>query len=248
MKNHGEKRVRSVNVVIELIVIAIALVFIYSGYRRGIIYMAINLAGTVVSVALAVFLSSIFAPMIYHSFVKDTVISELSSATSEISLADPALAAEQTLDSAPDFTKNILSYLDVDKKTLTEKLEKTTYGLPETVEEMVRPGGIKVVACVMMIILFLILMVISAYLANRFTKDINKTILSVPNKLFGAAAGFVEAAFIIMVIDVILFFVMMFVSPSAYDGLNDSIHNTIFFRLLTAFNIPDRLITLLSSL
>lgn len=247
IKNHGEK-VSTVNVILEIIVIGIAAVFVYSGFRRGILYMAINLAGTVISIAAAVFLSSVFAPVIYNSFIKDNVISGIASSTEGISLEEPAKAAEQTLDSVSDFSGNALSYLGVNKASLTEKFAKTTYGLPETVEEIIRPGGIKVVACVMTVIIFIILMVISAFIANKFTKDINKTILGIPNKLAGAAVGFVQAVLIVMILDVILFFVMMLVSQSGYDGLNESMNNTIFFKMLTAYNIPDRLLTLFSSL
>ena len=247
MKNHG-KKVMSVNVLLDVGVIALIFLFGYSGFKRGIVYMAISTAGTILSAVAAALLSSAFAPMIYNSFIRDNIISEASSATSGISRSDPALAAEQTLDSVSNFTRNTLSHLGVDQESLTEKLSETDLEISDTVEAMLRPAAIQVVACVLMIVLFLILAVVTAFLARKFSKNINRTVLGIPNKIAGAAVGIVEAALIIMILDMILFFVMMFISQSSYEDISQSINKTVLYKPIMDINIPGKIIEGLSSL
>ena len=237
------------NIWLDLGIAALIILFGYSGFKRGLIYMVLNAVGTVVALVASAFLSSMFSLLVYNLVFKQNILNGLTEATKQITTSDPALMAQQTLDSVSNFSLNVFSFLGLDSKALSDTLQKSVLGIPETVEEIIRPFAVKMISCVLTIVFFLILMIVVSFLVKKFSAMFNRIkIVGIPNQIFGAVVGIVQGIFVSMLMTLILYFVMMFISPTHCEALRESINNTIFYSFITKISLPELIINWLSSL
>lgn len=235
------------NVWMDIGIAALIVLFAYSGYKRGLIYMVISTVGTIASMIAAAMLSGLLGGVIYNSFIRSNVINGLSQATSGIAVSDPAVAAEAVIQNVSNFTRNTFALIGIDQNSLSVSIKDSVIGIPETIEELIRPYAVKTVSSILTVLLFLVLMVIVAFVGKKLSKTVNKTVLGVPNRIFGALIGIAEAILIAMVLGLIIYFIAMFISPESCASLKESINNTIFCRMISAINLPDLIISWLSA-
>lgn len=234
------------NFLLDLGVLLLFGLFIFSGVKRGIVYMGINIAGTIGAALVSSFLASLCALPLYDALIKNNLLNSLTDATQGLDKSEPAKAAQTILETLNNFTLNTFSFTGIDTATLTNTIKKTNLSLPEMLEGMLRPMAVKMVSIVLTIIFFLILMMIVAFLARKFTRSINKTILGVPNRVLGGIVGAVEALVIIMLLTMIIHFVMMFLSPEDCANLNSDINQTWLYQYIYRISIPDAIINWLT--
>ena len=221
--------------------------FCFSGYKRGAVYMAVNTAGTIAAVVLASVLASPVALPVYNWILKDNIINGLTGATSSIVKSEGAEMAKQTMAVMSNFTKNAFSFMGVDQNKLAKALDDSVIGIPGTIEEMIRPAAVSMVSVVLTFIFFLLLMIVVGIVAKKLTKTVNRTFLAVPNRLIGLGIGLVEAVFIAMLMTLLVYFFMMFISPESCIALKDAIDNTVFFKFIRQINLPRIIMSWLSA-
>ncbi len=236
------------NIWLDLGIAALIILFGYSGFKRGLIYMLLNAAGTIVALIASSFLSSMLSLLVYNLAFKENIIQGLTQATANITSSDPAVMAEETLAVISNFTLNVFSFTGIDQAALADTLKNSVIGIPGTIEEMIRPFAVKMISSVLTIILFLVLMIVVGFVVKKISALINKTIIGIPDKIFGALVGIVEGIFISMLMTLILYFVMMFISPEHCKALSESIDNTVFYRLIRMISLPEMIVTWLSSM
>ena len=216
-------------------------IFCFFGYRRGLIYMIVNTAGTIVAIVTASITASSLAQPVYDWLCRENIIKGLTLATKGIARSDAVQMAKDTLAVVDNFTKNVLSFMGVSEANLAQKLDESVIGLPGTLEEMLRPAVIGVITVILTFIFFLLAMIIVNVLSKKLNKTINHTILGFPNKIGGAAVGLVCAVFVAMLLMLIVYFIMMFITPEKCLSLKDAIDNTFFFNLIRKINLPQHI-------
>lgn len=236
------------NVWLDLGVAAIIALFCFSGWKRGVVHMALNAAGTVASMVAASLIASPLALPVYNWLIRDNIVNGLTQATSGIKSSDSVQAAEQILNSVSSFTQNAFAFMNIDANSLSKKLNESVLNVPSTIEEMIRPTAVQTVVVVLTVLLFTVFMIIVSIVSKKLSKTINKTILRVPNRVLGILVGLVEAVLISMLLLLIVYFVMMFISPDACRSLKESIDNTIFIKFIRKISLPELIISWLSAI
>ena len=232
---------------LDLGIVALIALFCFSGYKRGAVYMAVNTAGTVASMVIASFLASPIALPVYNWLLRDSIVKGLTEATNGIAESSAAQMAKDTMAVVSDFTKNVFSFSGIDQDKLAKSLDDSVIGIPGTVEEMIRPAAVMMVSVVLTFIIFLLLMIVVGIVAKKLTKTVNRTFLAVPNRLIGLGIGLVEAVFIAMLMTLLVYFFMMFISPESCIALKDAIDNTVFFKFIRQINLPRIIMSWLSA-
>ncbi len=235
-----------VSIWIDCGILALVLLFGFSGYKRGIVYMGINAGGTIVAMLASSFIASGLGQLVYNMICKQSIINGLSDATQGISMSDPIQAAKDTMGAVSNFTQNVFSMMGITQESLATHLKTSPVDIANTVEEMIRPTAIKMVSAILAVVLFLIFSIIVAFLANKFSKDIDRTKLGVPNKVLGMTVGVIEAVFITMMVSLIVYFTMMLVSSTGYESLTNTVDHTVFCKIITKINFPNKIISWLS--
>ncbi len=226
-------------------VIAIVVLFAISGYRKGLLVSVVNVVGTVVAAAVSPVLASVFSSMVYTNFIRGAIIDSVAKAAEDIPINATALQkATELLANVPNSIFNMLSLENgMETQKMSEAISASTnLDLPNLVESMVSTKALGLISTILTVIFFIILSAALKYAAYLMTKTLEAVKLGGVNKAFGGIFGIVEAAFIIMVITCLIYFVTMFMSPESFDYINDRINETILYKFIYHYSMPDAII------
>lgn len=232
---------------LDLGILALFALFVYSGIKRGILYMAINAGGTIVSAVIAPFLASLLSLSVYNMMFKQSILNMVNDAVAAIPHATAEEQASGIFGGLNSFALNVLSGLGIDEAALSEEIAHSRLEAADIVEGFIRPAAVRMVSTVLTLIIFVILMVIVSFLAVKLSKTISKTKLSIPNKIFGGIVGAAEALLIVMIMSLIIYFIMMFMPADNYQQMQEGINNTWFYKYIYEISLPDKIITWLNS-
>ena len=234
------------NIILDLGVAALFLMFVYSGYKRGIIYMAINIGGTIASAIISSFAASLFSLGLYNAFFKQMIINTVTDATNGITATDPAQKASEVMKALSNFTRNAISLTGITEEELARQLKNSGLSVPDVIEGMVRATAVRTISTILTMIFFIICMLIVSRFAIKFTRTIDRTALRMPNRIAGAVVGAAQSLMIVMIIALTIHFVSMFISPENNRAINDAISKTWLYLPITKISIPDAIISWLS--
>ena len=226
-------------------IVALVIMFAIGGYKKGLLISLVNVAGTIIACALAPLVSSVFSTMIYDSFIKEEITESVSKATEGIpaNMGDIERATE-ILSKLPNSINNMLSFVGVQADGLAAEAISTRLDVPELIEGIVRPNAMRLISTVLTVILFIIISVGLKFAAHAATKALEAVKLGTVNKILGGVFGIAESAFIIMMVTLLVYFVMMFMSPEGCAYVNDRINETVLYKIIYQYSMPDAIIAL----
>ena len=226
-------------------IVALVVMFAISGYKKGLLISLVNVAGTIIACALAPLVSSVFSTMIYDSFIKEEITESVSKATEGIpaNMGDIERVTE-ILSKLPNSINNMLSFVGVQADGLAAEAISTRLDVPELIEGIVRPNAMRLISTVLTVILFIIISVGLKFAAHAATKALEAVKLGTVNKILGGVFGIAESAFIIMMVTLLVYFVMMFMSPEGCAYVNDRINETVIYKVIYQYSMPDAIIAL----
>ena len=226
-------------------IVALVIMFAIGGYKKGLLISLVNVAGTIIACALAPLVSSVFSTMIYDSFIKEEITESVSKATEGIpaNMGDIERATE-ILSKLPNSINNMLSFVGVQADGLAAEAISTRLDVPELIEGIVRPNAMRLISTVLTVILFIIISVGLKFAAGLATKALEAVKLGTINKMLGGVFGIAESAFIIMMVTLLVYFVMMFMSPEGCAYVNDRINETVLYKIIYQYSMPDAIIAL----
>lgn len=227
----------------DLGIVALVGLFAYSGYRKGLIISLVNVAGTIIACVVASILSSVLSTAIYTNFIEKAILSSVENAAETVPVNAEALEqAGEVLSNLPNALCNMLAFLGVNSDGLASEMVSTNLGIPELVESLVRPNAIRLISTILTVVLFIIITIVLKYAAHIATKALEAVKLGTVNKILGGIFGVAESAFIIMVITLLVYFVTMFMSPESCDYVNDRINETMIYKVIYQYSMPDAII------
>ena len=233
------------NIVLDLVVVAIVVLMTVTSYKRGFFNSVIDFAGVIVAAVASSFFASMAAVSFYEKFIMNKVLESVQSAFATIPThATAAEQAEKLFSSLPDYAVNALSFSGIDADVLSSKISTTSLAVPQLVESLVRPTVVRLVSVIITVILFMIFTALIAFLAKFLTKAINAIGLSVINRIGGAIFGAVKAIVLIMVLTLVLYFIMMFLSPDTVNEINASIEQSYLYSGIYKLNFLNKIIAL----
>ena len=226
-------------------IVALVIMFAIGGYKKGLLISLVNVAGTIIACALAPLVSSVFSTMIYDSFIKEEITESVNKATEGIpaNMGDIERATE-ILSKLPNSINNMLSFVGVQADGLAAEAISTRLDVPELIEGIVRPNAMRLISTVLTVILFIIISVGLKFAAHAATKALEAVKLGTVNKILGGVFGIAESAFIIMMVTLLVYFVMMFMSPEGCAYVNDRINETVIYKVIYQYSMPDAIIAL----
>ena len=183
--------------------------------------------------------------MIYDSFIKNEITESVSKAAEGIpaNIGDIERVTE-IISKLPNSINNMLSFVGVQADGLAADVASTKLEIPEIIEGIVRPNAMRLISTVLTVILFIIISVGLKFAAGLATKALEAVKLGTINKMLGGVFGIAESAFIIMMVTLLVYFVMMFMSPEGCAYVNDRINETVLYKIIYQYSMPDAIIAL----
>lgn len=235
--------------VLDVIVLAVIAFLVIGGYMRGFLQVVVGLVGSLVSVALSAAGASILAPEIYANFVQQRVVDAIGGMLPEFDARTKAVEIADTLQKQlPDYAKNALEMTGIDYNQLVQEISKTNLSIPEMVEGMIRPVLIRLVTVIAAFIIFMILVSIISILTRSVSVVAQKTGLAGADRVLGAVLGLAEAAVLIMIMTMIIYFLLVLMPQENAQELQQAIDSSLLYKQIYMFNLPDMIMNAISGL
>ena len=219
--------------IIDIIIVAVILLFTVLGVWRGIARTLLNLVGMIVNMLLSRWLSNGLALWIYAAFIKPSVTASLEEQIMKNGFSE---AVAKSLEAVPQWLDSIISSVFAPLGIRYEDLQNGMFigkdqasSIANAIEEPLSRIIIAVLSMILMVVLFLVIMLIIKMIIRAILRAVHATGLSGINHFFGGILGFAEGfAFVFLAINI--FYVIM-TSASPGFKLDPQTYGVIFQTL-----------------
>ncbi len=223
--------------ILDLIILAIILIFVIIGTARGAAKTLFNLIGLGLSVYLAAVLGPAAADWIYTVFFRGGIVSGLENAMGSVA---QGASVTDALNALPDYVFSVLSPFGVTKESLTMQAATAAAdskaAAVNAVESVIKPALCAIISFFVIIILFILFIIIIKFIIRLVLKLFELPGLHFINRFFGLILGVFEG--IIFAYLIVLLYGI--ISPLCADTsfvTPELIEQSIIFKSMYSFNI-----------
>lgn len=213
----------------DIVSLIIIIVFVIIGVKSGAAKAICRLLSLVFSFILAVFLSHFLAELVYNTFIKQTIIDNISSVVNDSALSTAAEKAQGIMDSLPLVLSNSLSYFGVSSASLTSML---TSSQVNSIESVIMTPIVGVISIVFFIILFVLLLFVLKRVFRGISKIFRLPLIRVIDSAFGFVLGILEGVLAVSVLAFALKLVIPLTGGDLFILNEAAVADSMFFSLL----------------
>jgi uncharacterized membrane protein required for colicin V production len=224
--------------IVDIVILVIFGGIVISSVRKGFFKSLFELAGTLISLAVARVLSEGFAPQIFNGFVRKGAEAYLGNALGEVGTKDYALQAQEALNSIPEALNGIMNLMGIDKAAMLEKIQSADLGGANLVESLMTSVVEPVATAVLQFVLFVILAVVVGFILKIIVRLLDGIIKKLPavkqlNSALGAVFGVLRGIIVVAVISMLIGVVASFIGNEAFiEIVNNSIIVDTFQKVI----------------
>lgn len=217
-----------------VLIILIFALFVFLGVRRGAARTLLNLAAMIVSSFLAQWLASVFARMIYDSFIRSSVTGNIERFIAE---NGEQYTARHSMDALPDGVRGLVGFFTglfgAKPEDLQGRLVSSTAEGGQVVSAIEKPLGdvtVCVISVLLMIALFFVcfclLKLLNSFVLGFFEIPVIKQV----NQILGGVLGALEGTVFILASANILYLLISYLNPVLID--NEVVFGNLFNSLI----------------
>lgn len=169
-------------IILDLIVIAIILIFVFLGRKKGFVKSVIEVAGFIAAIYLAMTLSAPLADFTYDNFVEPTVFNSINKTVENFAESTTQTINEQVFESLPGFVKNKIDISNINILGYNNIAS-------EICSNVVKPISLPFIKGVFTLILFIILSFVTKILAKLINKLFSFRLIGKLNSVLGGVIG-----------------------------------------------------------
>lgn len=184
----------------DIIIVAIIILFIIIGVRRGIARTILGIVGLFVTYAVAGGLSKWLSPLIYNSFLEQTVTENVNNYMSSYGFD---YLIDNSISALPEWIRWIVSLFGGSSENVVQYVSQSvssaqtnaTQAVTQTLESL----AVSALQIVLMIVLFIIVYIIVRKLIRLVSKVFKAPVLRQVNGFFGGVLGAVNGLLIVWI-------------------------------------------------
>lgn len=223
--------------IVDIIIIAIVVLFVIIGVKRGLAKTILNLAGLVLTAVSAYYISSFLSQLFYDMFIKQTVITNTQQIIEQNGID---YAVSNCLEAVPQWVNGIISFIvGAFGISLNEFQNQITVpanissSASQVIESVLAPVVTSVLSIILVIILFIIILIIVKKLVKLVLRIFNIPVIKQINQFLGGIVGLAEGLLIVFIAVNIISMAAGFSNP---DLLSNGMFNGGIFKFF-AINI-----------
>lgn len=223
--------------IVDIIIIAIIVLFVIIGVKRGLAKTILNLAGLVLTAVSAYYISSFLSQFFYDMFIKQTVITNTQQIIEQNGID---YAVSNCLEAVPQWVNGIISFIvGAFGISLNEFQNQITVpanissSASQVIESVLAPVVTSVLSIILVIILFIIILIIVKKLVKLVLRIFNIPVIKQINQFLGGIVGLAEGLLIVFIAVNIISMAAGFSNP---DLLSNGMFNGGIFKFF-AINI-----------
>jgi uncharacterized membrane protein required for colicin V production len=183
------------SIILDTGILIIILLSIFVCFRRGLIKSLLGVVSNVASIFISTYLGSLLTTFIYDSFIKENIISSISSSIAE-NVSSSSQSVESATNNLPDYVNTILGLFGYTTDSLnqgvTTAIESQSLGVAQAIESVLQPIVTAIIGFLLVIVLFIIIRLILRKLIRMIDKVAKLPVLNTVNKLLGGLLGIVD--------------------------------------------------------
>ena len=224
-------------IVIDLILIAVILLFVLTSAKRGFVKVLIETAGFIAAVIVAFTVSTPLAELTYDKIIEPPVIEAAVNAVGES-------AEHEAWNALPDFIVESDFLINSENEffgtTVNSFTEKITINIGDGVEnavknasrEVVKPVATKLIGLLYSVILIIVLSIVAKFLAKILNKLFSFSFVGKINRTLGGVVGFVKGSVVAVILCAIISLILSFTGKPFLIFSEDTINQTYLFNFL----------------
>ena len=220
------------SIVIDLILIAVILLFVLTSAKRGFVKVLIETVGFIAAVIVAFTISTPLAELTYDKIIEPPVIEAAVNAAGES-------AEHEAWNALPDFLINSdNAFFATTVNSFTEKITiKISDGVENAVKnasrEVVKPVATKLIGLLYSVILIIVLSIVAKFLAKILNKLFSFSFVGKINRTLGGVVGFVKGSVVAVILCAIISLILSFTGKPFLIFSEDTINQTYLFKFLS---------------
>lgn len=231
----------TLSLVLDIMVVVVIILITATSIKRGMIISIIEFVGVIVSAIVSSFIASVVSIFNYNQFFKASLINTIDNAISQ----KDTVISHQAFNALPVFAQNEFKLNGITEANILN--DSNNYDtISASVESQAAPIIIAFITKILMVIIFTFLMVLIVTMSTKISKKIELKELTIANKILSCVFGVFKAAFIVMVLIILIDAIVMMTSVESAISFNQSINDCLFFKFLYNINIPSFIISLVT--
>ncbi len=224
------------SLLLDIMVLAITVGFVWYGIRRGFIVMLVGSCGRLISCFGAYVGSRALSSTIYQVYLRDKLIGTVAgTVTDSFSDYDISMQISTVMQGIPGILRNMIYGLFGDTAQISEQVGEALNGSVQTisariVDQVIYPVVYLLLQSILFLLLFFCLKVVINALSETLRNIRRCFLVGVPDMLVGALFGLIEAALCIFVV-VVFIKLLVYASGAQIPMLTeDNIESTYLFK------------------
>ncbi len=221
------------NIVLDLIVIAIVVVMALISAKRGFVRVVVEVVGFVLAVVLSMSFSGYFADITYQKGIEPAIISSINNITTDAS----AETVDNTWDALPKFITDNADKLGFSKddiaKSITQSVDVKSEEIAITFSnDIIKPMAISILDSLYAVVIMVVVMFIVKLLAKIINKLFTFSLAGKLNSALGGVLGVIKGIIFAGLFCSIVGLIITFTKNGIWIFNNENIENTYIFKLL----------------
>lgn len=218
------------SIVIDLILVAIILLFALISAKRGFVKVLVETVGFVAAIIVAFTVSTPLAETTYDKLIEPPVVKAAVNAVGES-------AEHEAWNALPDFLMNN-SLFGEELNSFTQKIsqnisEGTETAVKNASQEIVKPIAVKIIGLLYSVILVIVLTILVKFLAKIINSMFSFSVVGTLNRTLGGVLGAVKGIIIAIVFCMLISLILTLSGKPFLIFNQNDIDNTYLFKFLT---------------
>jgi uncharacterized membrane protein required for colicin V production len=217
-------------VVIDLILVAVILIFALISAKRGFVKVLVETVGFIAAVVVAFTISTPLAEVTYDKIIEPPVVKAAVNAVGES-------AEHEAWNALPEFLMNN----DIFGTQINSFTEKITANLSLGVEtavktasqDIVKPVATKIFSLLYSVILVLVLSILVKFLAKLINGMFSFSVIGSLNRTLGGILGAVKGIVFVLIACMVISLIISFTGKPFFIFTEENINNTYIFKFFT---------------
>ncbi len=181
----------------DIILVAVVLMALLVGWKRGFFRSMMDLVGTVLVLAAAIWLSGVVAQWTFQEILRGPMIAQVSEA---LQLASTDNAADAVFAALPSVLSGALELYGITADTVNQAIADTSGSAAAAAVDLMAPAIISILKGIFALLLFIFLMVIMRVITRAVCRVFRLPLLRQLDQVFGAALGAIQGLVVVFLI------------------------------------------------
>lgn len=235
----------------DIILIILVLAYFIEGRRKGFTRSVVGLAGGILSILLASFLSNYTSEWIFDTFMRQNITNEVSGVLQDTIGQDINTRSQAILAIFPPFVSNIFSYYGVTTQSISAGIFTASQNATLQIVNIIAPIIIDLMRKVSFVIISFLLLFIVRTITRPIIRLVRIPVIRQIDGILGGILGLAKCALIVFIFSFIIYFITPFMTAVPEAIKRETIDSTYIFKyvyynnplntMLNTVNITDLL-------